>query len=59
MGEIERHRQLAQCWQPGPRPGGQLSRHTVHPDDEHPLSEPSDKDFIPNHLFCIIKPQET
>ena len=42
VGEIERHRQLAQCWQPGPGPGDQLSRHPVHSDDEHPLSEPSE-----------------
>ena len=46
VGQIERHRQLAQSWQPGEGSGDQLSRHAVHADDEHPLSEPSEyKDF--------------
>ena len=42
VAQIERHRQLAEWWQPGVGLGDQLSGDAVHSDDEHPLSEPSE-----------------
>ena len=54
VGQIERHGQLAEGWQPGVGLGQQLSGHAVHPDDEHPLYEPSEYTDFKDVIRYII-----